>query len=139
SKAEVEKMVTDASAHEAEDKARREEIELRNRAENLAYQMEKLLKENKEKLPAATAKEIEDAVQEVHRVREKGSVDEVKAATEKLERVSHRAAEELYKGAAPGPGDGGPGDGGQGPGAPGAPGAEEKKKENVVDAEFKQV
>jgi molecular chaperone DnaK len=132
-------MVADAHAHEGEDKARREEIEQRNRAENLAYQMEKLLKDNKEKLPAPMVKEIEDAIQEVHKVREKGSVEEVKAAAEKLERASHRAAEELYKTAAPG------GDGAQGPGAgpggasPGAPGGEEKKKDNVVDAEFKQV
>jgi molecular chaperone DnaK len=132
-KDEVEKMVTDARSHEGEDKKKRDEVEQRNRAENLAYQMEKLLKENKEKLPATTAKEIEDAIQEVHRVREKGSPEEVKAAMEKLEHASHKAAEELYKGAAPGAG---PGEGG----APGAPGAgEEKKKENVVDAEFKQV
>jgi molecular chaperone DnaK len=132
-KDEVEKMVADARSHEAEDKGRREEIEQRNRAENLAYQMEKLLKENKEKLPAAIAKEIEDAIEEVHKVREKGSAAEVKAAAERLEKASHRAAEELYKTAAPQ---------GEGPGAgpsagPGA--AEEKKKDDVVDAEFKQV
>jgi molecular chaperone DnaK len=134
SKDEVEKMVSDARSHEAEDKQRREEVEQRNRAENLAYQMEKLLKENREKLPAATAKEIEDAIQEVHKVREKGSAAEVKAAMERLERASHKAAEELYKSAAPEPGAGGPATGG-----PGTPGAEEKKQENVVDAEFKQV
>ena len=108
-------------------------MEQRNRAENLAYQMEKLLKDNKEKLSPATAKEIEDAVQEVHKVREKGGVAEVKAAMERLERASHKAAEELYKSAAPG------GEGAQPPGgAPGgAPG--EQKKDDVVDAEFKQV
>jgi molecular chaperone DnaK len=131
-KDEVEKMVADARSHEAEDKKRREEVEQRNRAENLAYQMEKLLKENKDKLQAGTAKEIEDAIQELHRVREKGTADEVKAAMDKLEKASHRAAEELYKSAAPGPG------------APGAAGpapeeGEAKKKDNVVDAEFKQV
>jgi molecular chaperone DnaK len=131
-KGEVEKMVADARDHESEDKARREEIEQRNRAENLAYQMEKLLKDNKDKLQAATAKEIEDAIQEVHKVREKGEAAEVKAAMEKLERASHKAAEELYKSAAPG------GDGQQPPG--GAPGGgEPKKKDDVVDAEFKQV
>jgi molecular chaperone DnaK len=130
-KDEVEKMVADARAHEGEDKKRREEVEQRNRAENLAYQMEKLLKENKEKLSADVAKEIEDAIQEVHKVREKGSADEVKAAAEKLERASHKAAEELYKSAGPGtPGDG----------APPPPGGEAKKPDgDVVDAEFKQV
>ncbi len=132
-KDEVEKMVADAQSHEAEDKQRREEVEQRNRAENLAYQMEKLLKENKDKLAAGTAKEIEDAVAEVHKIREKGSADEVKAAMERLERASHKAAEELYKTAAPGPGPGG-----EGEGQPPPPG-EEKKKDNVVDAEFKQV
>jgi molecular chaperone DnaK len=128
-KDEVEKMVTDARSHEGEDKKKRDEVEQRNRAENLAYQMEKLLKENKEKLPAAVVKEIEEGVAEVHRVREKGSADEIKAAVEKLERASHKAAEELYKTAGP-----------TGPGAPGeAPEKEEKKKDDVVDAEFKQV
>ncbi len=101
-KDEAEKMVADARSHEAEDKKRREEVELKNRAENLAYQMEKLLKENKEKLQADTAKEIEEAVAKVHEVREKGSADEVKAAMERLEKASHKAAEELYKTAAPG-------------------------------------
>jgi molecular chaperone DnaK len=132
-KEEVEKMVADASAHEAEDKNRREEVEQKNRAENLAYQMEKLLKDNKEKLSAATVSEIEDAVKKVHEVREKGSVDEIKAAAERLEKASHKAAEELYKtagAAAPG-NDGAP----QQP-PPDAGGA---KKEDVVDAEYKQV
>jgi molecular chaperone DnaK len=132
-KDEVEKMVADAGAHEAEDKKRREEVEQKNRAENLAYQMEKLLKDNKEKLSAATVSEIEDAVKKVHEVREKGSVDEVKAAAERLEKASHKAAEELYKtagAAAPG-NDGAP----QQP-PPDAGGA---KKEDVVDAEYKQV
>jgi len=128
-KDEVEKMVSDAKSHESEDKARREEIEQRNRAENLAYQMEKLLKENKEKLSAGIVKEIEDAVADVHKIREKGTLEEVKAAAEKLERASHKAAEELYKSTGP-----------TGPGAPGAePPQAEKKKDDVVDAEFKQV
>ena len=132
-KDEVEKMVADAHSHESEDKKRREEVEQRNRAENLAYQMEKLLKENKEKLGAETAKEIEEAVAAVHAVREKGTAEEVKAAAERLEKASHKAAEELYKTAAPPPG-GGPDAGQASP-----PPAGEAKKDDVVDAEFKQV
>ncbi len=127
-KDEVEKMVADARTHEGEDKKKREEVEQRNRAENLVYQMEKLLKENKEKLPAAVVKDLEEGIAEVHRVREKGTAEEVKAAVERLERASHKAAEELYKTAGPAPG------------APDqAPGKDEKKKDDVVDAEFKQV
>ncbi|HTP50712.1 MAG TPA: molecular chaperone DnaK [Anaeromyxobacteraceae bacterium] len=134
-KDEVEKMVADARDHEAEDKKRREEVELRNRAENLAYQMEKLLKENKEKLAAATAKEVEDLVAEAHRVRERGTSEEVKAALEKLERASHKAAEELYRAAGTTPGPAAPG---PGPDA-GAAQPQAKKGDDVVDAEFKQV
>jgi molecular chaperone DnaK len=130
-KDEVEKMVADARAHEADDKARREEVELKNRAENLAYQMEKLLKENKEKLHADTVKEIEEAVAAVHGIREKGTAEEIKAALERLEKASHKAAEELYKTAAPGP-EAAPAGGQAAP-------AGEPKKDDVVDAEFKQV
>jgi molecular chaperone DnaK len=131
-KDEVEKMVADARSHEAEDKQKREEVEQRNRAENLAYQMEKLLKDNKDKLSAGVAKEIEDAVAEVHKVREKGSAEEVKAAAERLERASHKAAEELYKSA-----PGGPGGEAGGPQQP--PPDQKKPDGDVVDAEFKQV
>jgi molecular chaperone DnaK len=74
---------------------------------------------------------MEEAVAKVHELREKGTAEELKAATEQLEKASHKAAEELYKSAAPPPGA--PAEGG----AP--PPAEEKKKDDVVDAEFKQV
>jgi molecular chaperone DnaK len=126
SKDEVEKRVADARDHEAEDKKRREEVEERNRAENLAYQMEKLVRESKDKLAAATVKDVEEAIQEVHKLREKGSIEELKAAMGKLEQARDKAAEELYKSAPAG------GDGQQPP-------AQEKPKDNVVDAEFKQV
>jgi molecular chaperone DnaK len=134
-KDEVEKMVDDARSHESEDKARREEVEQRNRAENLAYQMEKLLKENKEKLAADTVKEVEASVEAVHAIREKGSASDVKAAYERLEKASHKAAEELYKTAAPGPAA----PSGGGAADPGAPPPGAGKKDDVVDAEFKQV
>jgi molecular chaperone DnaK len=130
-KDEVEKMVADARSHEAEDKQRREEVELRNRAENLGYQVEKLLKENKEKLAADTVKEMEEAVAAVQGLREKGTAAELKAATERLEKASHKAAEELYKSATP-PAGAAPEGGAPPPGA-------EQKKDDVVDAEFKQV
>jgi len=133
-KDEVEKMVSDAQSHEAEDKQRREEVEQKNRAENLAYQMEKLLKENKEKLSAATVREIEEAVKKVHEVREKGSGEEIREASERLEKASHKAAEELYKSASAA---GEPGAQGGTP-PPSTPPTGEKK-DDVVDAEYKQV
>jgi len=133
-KDEVEKMVAEAHSHEAEDKKRRDEVEQRNKAEILAYQSEKLIRDSKDKLSAATVKDVEEAIQEVHKVREKGTSDEIKAAVERLERSTHKAAEELYKTADPGAGTGA-----AAPGAGQAPPEDGKKKDDVVDAEFKQV
>jgi molecular chaperone DnaK len=133
-KGEVEKMVADSQQHEAEDKARREVIDARNRAEQLAYQMEKLVNENKAKLQASTVKGIEDGIAEVNKVKAGEDLAAIKAAMEQLEKASHTAAEELYRAAAPGGGPGGPG-----PTGPSGAGAAEgeKKKEDVVDAEFR--
>jgi molecular chaperone DnaK len=133
-KNEVEKMVADARAHETEDKARRELVELKNRAEQMAYQMEKLVKENKEKISADAAKAVEDAVAEVNRVRGGQDTAAIEDALRKLEQASHRAAEEMYKaagaaGAPPPPGAGGP--------AAGAGAQQGGKKDDVVDAEFR--
>ena len=70
----------------------------------------------------------------LHAVREKGTAEEVKAAADRLEKASHKAAEELYKTAAPGAAPGADPAAGQE-----APPAGEAKKDDVVDAEFKQV
>jgi molecular chaperone DnaK len=136
-KDEVEKMVKDAQANEAADKERRALIEVKNKAENLSYQMDKLLKENKEKLGADTAAALEAATKELNTVREGTDKAAIEAALAKLEQVSHKAAEEMYKaaGAAGGAPPGGP----QAPGADGsAPGSQATpKKDDVVDAEFR--
>jgi molecular chaperone DnaK len=133
-KAEVEKMVSDARTNEAADKERREMVELKNRAENLSYQMEKLLKENKEKLSAESASSLESAIQGLNAVREGTDKAALQSAMTALEQASHKAAEEMYRAA--GAAAGGPG-GPQAPGA-GAPGGETPpKKDDVVDAEFR--
>ena len=136
-KDEVEKMVAAARDNEAADKARREMIELKNKAENLTYQMEKLVKENKEKLSADSVKAIEDAVKELQAVREGDDKAALSAALEKLEQASHKAAEEMYKaaGAAGGAGGTAPPEAGASGGAPGSQAT--PSKEDVVDAEFR--
>src|SRR5919201_4143339 len=134
-KNEVEKMVADARSHEAEDKARRELVELKNRAEQMAYQMEKLVKENKEKISADAAKQVEDAVAELNKVREGEDKAPIEEALRKLEQASHRAAEEMYRAAGAGAGGPQPPDAGApGAGAGPQPGG---KKDDVVDAEFR--
>ncbi|MCC6334038.1 MAG: molecular chaperone DnaK [Myxococcales bacterium] len=134
-KDEVEKMVKDAASNESVDKEKRAVIELKNKAENLAYQLEKLVKENKEKLSADAAKGLEDAAKELHEVREKTDKAAIEAAIQKAEQLSYKAAEELYKaGAAPGS----TATPGEQPGAtPGAAPGSQAKKDDVVDAEFR--
>ena len=138
SKDDVEKAVKEAQAHEAEDKQRREEIETRNRADNLAYATEKSLKDLGDKIPAATRTDIEAKVKALRDALAGTDVEAVKNATETLMQASHRMAEEAYKAAG---GDAGGTPGAAGPGAAGqaggqAPGAE--KKDDVVDAEFEE-
>jgi molecular chaperone DnaK len=134
-KAEVEKMVSDARTNESADKERRELVELKNRAENLSYQMEKLLKENKEKLSADSVSQLESAIQGLNAVREGTDKAALQSAMSTLEAASHKAAEEMYRAAGAAGGPGAPG----APGAEGAPGAggEPPKKDDVVDAEFR--
>src|SRR5690606_21126830 len=84
-KDEVEKMVADAKSHEEEDRARRELVEVRNRAEQLSYNMEKLLKENKEKLSADTAKAVEEGIAGLNQVREGDDKAAIEAAMATLE------------------------------------------------------
>ncbi len=137
SKDDVERAVKEAQAHEAEDKQRREEIEVRNRADNLAYATEKSLKDLGDKIPAATKSDIEAKVKAVRDALAGQDIEAVRSATETLMQASHRMAEEAYKaagGAAPGPGAG-PETGGQAGGQAEGPGA---KKDDVVDAEFEE-
>ena len=133
---EIQKMVTDAAEHEAEDKARRETVERRNKLDSMVYQMDKSLAETKDKLPAGDVEKLEAILKEARAAVEKQDDAAIQAATEKLEKESHRIAEAAYK-AAGGP-DAPP------PGAPGAapPGADgagpAKKKDGVIDAEFEE-
>jgi molecular chaperone DnaK len=123
--------VRDADSHSAEDKKKREVIDLRNQADNLAYSVEKLLSENRGKVAEAEAKAIEDAVAETRKAVEGDDASAIKAAMEKLTKASHKLAEELYRqtgGPAGGPAPG-EGAGPAGPGQAPPPG-------DVVDAEY---
>jgi molecular chaperone DnaK len=135
SKEDVEKAVKEAQAHEAEDKARRDEIETRNKADNLAYATEKSLKDLGDKIPAATKTDLEAKIKDVRDALAGTDVEKVKSATETLMQASHRMAEEAYKAAGDAAGAPGP-DAGAAPGA--APGGSEPKKDDVVDAEFEE-
>jgi molecular chaperone DnaK len=136
SKDEVEKMVKDANANEAVDKEKRALVEVKNKAENLAYSLEKLVKDNKEKLGADTAAKLEAAAKELHEVKEKGDKAAIEAVVKSAEEASYKAAEELYKATGQAPGAEGPTAGTAAGG--GAPPGSSAKKDDVVDAEFRQ-
>ncbi|MGB0034082.1 MAG: molecular chaperone DnaK, partial [Candidatus Acidiferrales bacterium] len=136
SKEEAERMKKEADAHAAEDKARLSEVESRNRLDALVYQVEKLIKDNREKLAEADIKAAEEALEESRRALTDGGVEKLNAAAEKLTKASHHMAESLYKAQQGAAGAGGPG----GPGsAPGGGNAQPSGQGDVVDAEFVDV
>src|SRR5688500_289716 len=110
SKDEIEKMKRDAESHAAEDKKRRETIEMKNQGENLAYQTEKMLKEHGEKVAGDVRGNVESALNNLRDALKSDDGDRIKKAMENLNTVSHKLAEEMYKtSSAPG------GDAGGGP------------------------
>jgi molecular chaperone DnaK len=125
-KDEVERMVKDAQSHADEDKAKRELIDARNQADSMAYNIEKLLKENRDKVGDGQAKEIEEGVAAVRKAAEGEDAAAIRGAVERLTGLSHKLAEELYKKTA---GDK------AGPTPPPTEGAT-KPPDNVVDAEY---
>jgi molecular chaperone DnaK len=95
-KDEVDRMVKDAAAHEAEDKVRRELIDERNQADSLAYSVEKTVNENRDRLPATDVASVEAAITAVREAVKGDNLDEVKRAAEQLQKASHAMAEQLY-------------------------------------------
>ena len=131
---DVDKMVKDASEHEAEDKRRREEVERRNKLDNLCYTLERQISENKEKLAGTDVPSIEALIKEGREAVEKQDDAKVQDVLERLEKAAHAMATKLYESAGSAPGAGpnpvnpetkpdGKGDG---------------KKSNVIDAEFEE-
>ncbi len=146
SKDEVEDLVKDAKSHEGEDKKRKEEIEIRNQADALCYNTEKLLKEHRDKISDDDAKNIEGALEECKKSVEEKNADKIKASMEKLTQASHKMAEAMYKASAEaGDQPGGPEAGAPGESDPTDDGKSAKggsasggKDENVVEAEFEE-
>jgi molecular chaperone DnaK len=140
SKEEVDKMARDAESHSADDRKRKDEIDARNRADSMMYQVEKMLKDHRDKISDADAKSVEDALAASRKAMgEGGTVEEINKAVDNLTQASHKLAEAMYKStsSAPPPQDGasqGASGSGGGSGGDGA-----KPKDNVVDAEFVDV
>ena len=140
SKDEVEKMQREAEAHAEEDKKAKETIEVRNNADNLAYQCEKQLKDLGDKIPEDKKKEIESKIEAVREALKGSDSDRIKTAYDDLQNKFQSISEELYKQAAASAGSTGAGPG-PGPEASAGAGAGSAKKPegDVVDAEFEVV
>ena len=137
SKDEIDKMMKDAEAHAGEDEKKKAEIEARNRLDGLVYSVEKTMAENKDKLDAAAAGEIESAIADSKTALGGSDVDAMNNAFERLQTASHKIAEALYNQTASAP------DAGQtseqassaGVGADGGDAGDD----NVIDAEYVDV
>jgi len=139
SKEEVEKMARDAETNSADDRKKKEEIEARNRADAMIYNVDKMLKEHREKISESDAKQVEAALEDVRKAMSEGGLEKINSATDKLTQASHKLAEAMYKSESAGQNGAGPGAGAgfNGAGAQGA--GQEQPKDNVVDAEFVDV
>jgi molecular chaperone DnaK len=124
SKEEIEKMQKDAEAHNAEDQKKKEEVEVRNTAEQMQYTAEKALKDNGDKVPADIKTSVEGKIEAVKTAKAGTDIAALKKATEELSSELSKIGEAMSKANA------------SQPGAEAKP--EEKKDENVRDAEFKE-
>jgi molecular chaperone DnaK len=136
SKDEVEKMAKDAELHSVDDRKKKEEIEARNRADAMVYNIEKMLREHRDKVSEADAKSVESAIEETKKAMSEGGTERISQATSKLETASHKLAEAMYRASSQPGGQGGQGGTGS---TDGNKGGQEKPKDNVVDAEFVDV
>ncbi|MDA0661657.1 MAG: molecular chaperone DnaK [Proteobacteria bacterium] len=127
---DIEQMVKDAEVHSAEDKKRREMVEVRNVADSLVYQTEKSLAEHGDKIPAGDKTQIETDVAALKAALEGDDAADIKAKTEALSQSSMKLGEAIYKASQ---------DEAAGADMDDAPAGGKSTEENVVDADFEEV
>ena len=136
SKDDIDRMVKEAQAHEAEDKKQKETVEIRNRADSTVYQAEKAIKDLGDKVDKAKADEVQAAADKVKEALKGTDNDAIKKATEELEKPLYEMSAAAYQQA------GGP-EAAAGAGAAGGAGASDagakREDANVVDAEYTEV
>ncbi len=138
SKDEVSKLQREAEAHAAEDTRRREEVEARNMADNLAYQAEKTLRDYADKVPADLKTQVDGKVAQVRSALQGKDIAQIQRATQELTEVMQKIGSAVYQQAGPPPGGqpGGPPPGGP---PPGGEGPQRPKGEGTVEGEFREV
>ncbi len=132
---EIKDMVEQAKSHAADDEQKRKEIDTRNKLDAFIYSTEKLVNENRDKLPEAETKAVNDAIAEAKKVLEEGSADQMEKALEKLTQASHQVAAVLYQSASAGGSNATPG----GESAAGGDVTSAGTDDDVIDAEYVDV
>lgn len=133
SKDEVDRLVREAEMHADEDKRRREEIELKNQADALAYSAEKTIQEQGDKIPADLKSEVEGKVAALRSALQGGDVNYIRSTMQDLSTAMQKVGSAVYQQQGGQPGQGGPGDqhGGEQPGG--------KPDEGTIEGEFREV
>ena len=136
-KDEIDRMVKEAEAHEAEDKKRKEEADTRNQAESFAYQTEKLVNDNKDKLSDEISKEVTEKVNALKEALKGDDLEKIKSAQSELMTSAQKIGQQLYaqQGAAGAAGAAGAQAGAGAAGAASDANAGASKDDDVVDAE----
>jgi molecular chaperone DnaK len=130
-KGDIDRMVGEAKKNEADDRRRRELADARNTADNLAYQLEKTLRDLGDKVPASDRPNIEAKIASLKQVAQSDDINTIKRATEDAQNAFHALSQQLYAQGQPQPGASGPANGGQ----PQQPGTDEGE---VVEGEVKE-
>ena len=134
---DVDRLKDEAKVHEAEDLAKKERVEARNKADSLVYTTDKLLRENGDKLPEAEKGAVKTAIDAARAALEADDIERIKATTDDLLKASHKMAEVMYRATGGGPAGAGEGPAGGPGGEPGGAGGAAADP-GVVDAEFEE-
>ncbi|MGN0686079.1 MAG: Hsp70 family protein, partial [Gemmiger sp.] len=134
SKDDIDKAVKDAEQYAAEDKKRREEVDIRNNADQMVFQTEKAMGEFGDKISAEEKSDVETKLSALKEALKSGSIDDIKAKQDDLQKAFYAISEKVYKQAAQAQGAQ------QQPGADnGAQGGSQPKDGGAVDADFHEV
>ena len=133
SKEDIEKAVNDAKQYAEEDKKRREEVDVKNQAENLCYSAEKLIKDSEDKIESADKDSLNAKISTLREKLKSGSIDEIKSGTEELQKAMYDVSTKLYQKVNPNQNAAGQ------PGAEGQADNAQSGSENVYNADYKDV
>jgi molecular chaperone DnaK len=131
SKDEVDRLVKEGEAHAAEDRAKREEVELRNQADHMIHQAEKVMKDNEDKIPADVKSEVNTKLEALKTAAKGSDTEALKRAMDEFNEALQKIGQHIYEQA------GAAAPSGQSGSASGAGG--EEKKDDVVDADYREV